>query len=91
MFDILVYIESGVGERYLVYHVIGRGGLEGPANVLFSPAREENIDGEFEVVNTGSEFDELSNGFAILAFIERINYDHSTVRLFGKSSDGIDY
>ena len=91
MFDIPVYIESGVGERYLVYHVIEWGGLEDPANVFFSPAREENIDGEFGVVNTGNEFDELSNGFAILAFIERINYDHSTVRLFGKSSDGIDY
>ena len=90
MFDIPVYVESGVGEWYLVYHVI-EWGLEGPTDMFFSPAREDNIDGEFGVVNTGNEFDELSNGFAILAFIQSINYDHSTVRLFGKSSNGIDY
>ena len=90
MFDIPVYIESGVGEWYLVYHVI-EWGLEDTEDVLFRPAREENIDGEFEVVNTGNEFDELLNGFAILAFIQRINYDHSTMRLFGKSSNGVDY
>ena len=74
-----------------MYHVTEWGGLKDPANVLFSPAREENIDGEFEVVDTGNEFDELSNGFTILAFIQRINYDHLTARRFGKSSDGIDY
>ena len=66
-------------------------GLEDLADVLFSPAGEEKIDGEFGVVDTGSESNELSDRFAVFTFIQSINYDHSTVRLFRKSHDGIDY